>query len=609
MEESDWEDAFPEIAELTFTGNLSFYSWSLEKVMASKPRPFLQFWKKGEPYNPGTLKDDLLRLRKFYFDHGFLSTEASVAETHKDPQNNTVEIEIAIDEGLPTWVDDVDLQAQGEWPEAVGAKDKMLKNLPLKSGQRLNREMFDKSKAYLLRRMRDAGYARAEVIADTEIDEEDHEAFVTFNLYPGEIAKFGNISIKGQELIPERIIRRQIQIREGETYSPKILRDEQERIYDMGMFNTVTPRLVNIDDEKAPLDIKFDVSERKPHTGRLGVGASSIESMRYEVEWINRNLFGEAERLSVLARVSGIVQGLEAELHDPFFLTRDNSLTHKLYVLNKKRIDTDPFGVLDDLFNIVDPQPAYDLLTVGAESRLNHRFSRELTGALGLELSSNDFYNVDPVAVEEAGLEAVEDNILLIQFAGLEWNGRDDDLNPTKGEYITGQVEHSNTRLISDANFYKLTLEGRYYLPIGSKTVFATRLKLGGLQPYGDTEDVPSNVRYFAGGPGSVRGYALNRLGPLDSNGNPIGGNSLIEGSLELRFPLIGDFAGAVFVDFGNVFPPPFTYPLDELRYSAGPGIRYVTPIGPFRLDIGFPINRREGEDVNRIEFSIGQAF
>jgi outer membrane protein assembly factor BamA len=371
----------------------------------------------------------------------------------------------------------------------------------------------------------------------------------------------------------------------------------------------VTPRAVNLEEQGAPLDIEFEISERKPHTGRLGVGASSIESMRYEVEWINRNLFGEAERLSLLARVSGIIQGLEAELHEPFFLNRDNSLTHKLFFLNKERINTDPFGILDDIFNIVDPQPAYDLLTVGAETRLNHRFFRKFEGALGLELSRNDFYNVDPVAVEEQGLEAVEDNNLFIQFGGLEWNGRDDDLNPTKGEFISGQVEHSNTKLISDVNFSKFTLEGRHYLPLWRRILLATRLKLGGLEPYGETEEVPSNVRFFAGGPGSVRGFELNRLGPLDSNGNPIGGNSLIEGSVELRFPLVGDFAGVLFVDFGNVFIPSFTYPLEDLRYAVGPGIRYLTPVGPLRFDIGFIIDRQEGENVNRIDFSIGQAF
>ncbi len=575
--------------------------------MSSRPRPLLQPWKKGEPYNPSNLEDDMLRLQKFYFDRGFLSAEARVADVNKDEENNTVELVIAIEEGPKTRIKTIRLQ--GDWPTTLPSRDRVLADIPIQPGQRLNKERFDKSVSYLLRLMREAGYARARVVPDTEVDEQTHEANIAFTVNSGEITKFGDITIKGQELIPEYVIRRHLDIYEGEKYSPEKLRDDQKRIFDLDMFSTVTPRAVNLEEEQAPLDIEFEIGERKPHTGRLGIGASSIESMRYEVGWVNRNLFGEAERLSILARVSGIIQGLEAELHEPFFLNRDNSLNYKLFVWNKKRIDTDPFGVLDDLFQIVDPQPAYDLLTIGAETRLNHRFFRKFEGNLGLELSTNDFYNVDPVAVEEQGLEAVEDNILFIQFAGLQWNGRDDDLNPTKGEFIRGQVENSTTELISDVNFVKPTLEGRHYLPLWRETLLATRLKLGGLQPYGETKEVPSNVRFFAGGPGSVRGFELNRLGPLDSNGNPIGGNSLIEGSVELRFLLFGEFAGALFVDFGNVFIPSFTYPLDDLRYSVGPGIRYLTPVGPLRFDVGFIINREEGENVSRIDFSIGQAF
>jgi len=129
------------------------------------------------------------------------------------------------------------------------------------------------------------------------------------------------------------------------------------------------------------------------------------------------------------------------------------------------------------------------------------------------------------------------------------------------------------------------------------------------IQPYGGTDTVPFNVRLFAGGPGSVRGFALNRLGPLDAKKNPVGGNSLIEGSVELRFPIVGDLGGAVFVDFGNVFRPALTYQLADLRYAVGPGIRYNTPIGPVRLDVGFLVDRRSGENFGRVEFSIGQAF
>jgi outer membrane translocation and assembly module TamA len=221
----------------------------------------------------------------------------------------------------------------------------------------------------------------------------------------------------------------------------------------------------------------------------------------------------------------------------------------------------------------------------------------------------NDFSNVDPEALSDVEEDIAEDNFLLIQFAEVEWNTSKSLLNPVRGFLLRGRVEHSNMALLSDVNFFKLLLEGRHYQRLWGEMILATRLKIGGIQPYGGSTDVPFNVRFFAGGPSSVRGFALNRLGPLNDEGDPIGGQSLLEGSVELRFPIAGDFGGAVFLDFGNVFLQAFTYDLADLRYAIGPGLRYNTLIGPIRLDVGFIVDRRPGEDFGRIEISIGQAF
>ncbi len=182
-------------------------------------------------------------------------------------------------------------------------------------------------------------------------------------------------------------------------------------------------------------------------------------------------------------------------------------------------------------------------------------------------------------------IAGAQDNILFIQSAGLDWNKRNDDLNPTRGFLLRGGIEHSNNALLSDVSFVKMAAEGLYFRPLDWQAVLATRLKLGGIEPYGGSRNIPSNVRFFAGGAGSVRGFATNRLGPLDTEGNPIGGNSLIEGSVELRFPIVRNWGAAVFIDFGNVFKPAFTYRLPDLRYTGGVGAWYVSPVGPLRVE------------------------
>jgi outer membrane translocation and assembly module TamA len=174
---------------------------------------------------------------------------------------------------------------------------------------------------------------------------------------------------------------------------------------------------------------------------------------------------------------------------------------------------------------------------------------------------------------------------------------------------LSGELDHSTTALISTESFFKLLLEGRHYYALWEKVILASRLTVGGIQPYAGSDSVPSNVRFFAGGPGSIRGYGPKRVGPLDSQGRPIGGDSLLVGSVEVRFPITGDLGGVVFVDAGNVYSGSPAYDLGDLRVGVGPGIRYNTPIGPFRLDFGVAVNPRSGDPFGRLDFSIGQAF
>ena len=164
-----------------------------------------------------------------------------------------------------------------------------------------------------------------------------------------------------------------------------------------------------------------------------------------------------------------------------------------------------------------EAQPAFDLFSVGTESRVEHRFTKTLSGVVGLNFSRNDFSNVDLAALTAAEQEIAEDNTLLVQFVEVQRNTSDSLLNPTRGMVLRGRIDLSTTALVSDVSFVKLVLEARHYLPLSQRLLLATRLKLGGIEPYGASTDVPFNVRFFAGGPGSVRGFELNRLGPLNA--------------------------------------------------------------------------------------------
>ena len=571
--------------------------------MTSKPRPWLQFWKRGEPYNLPTLQQDLLRIRKYYFDHGFLEATAR-EQVQENAEEQTVNIEIAIEEGAPTRVGEVRLT--GTIPPELSPVPKLIAALPLQAGQRLNKADRDQSIEMLLTRLRNATYARAEVIPNAAVDHETHTAVLTFDLRPGTPTTFGPISIEGEQLVKERAIRRQLRIREGEPYLADELQESVNAIYGLGMFQAVTPRQLNPHEQGTPMDVEITVRERKPRSVQLGLGFSTVEQFRGEAQWTHRNLWGGAEQLNFSAKASSIQQAAEGRFILPYFLARHTSFTQTVFARNLPRIDEDRLGLGDTFFGIQDTTPRYSEFSVGTESRVRREFSRRLSGAGGLELSRHLFSDVDPDLI---GTGIADDNTLFIQFAELKWDTSDNLLNPTRGVVLRGEADHSTTALISTVSFFKLLLEARHYYPLWDKLILASRLSVGGIKPYAGSDTVPSNVRFFAGGPGSVRGYAPNRVGPLDSDGRPIGGDSLLVGSVEVRFPISGDLGGVVFVDAGNVYSASPAYDLSDLRVGVGPGIRYNTPVGPFRLDFGIALNPRSGDPFGRLDFSIGQAF
>jgi outer membrane protein assembly complex protein YaeT len=354
------------------------------------------------------------------------------------------------------------------------------------------------------------------------------------------------------------------------------------------------------------MDVDISVRERTPRSIQLGFGFSTVEQFRGEVQWTQRNLWGGAEQLNLSGKASSIQQAAEARFVLPYFLARRTSFTQTAFTRNQPRIDQDLLGLGDTFFGIQDTTPSYSQLSIGTESRVRRDFTRQLSGAGGVGFSRNVFSDVDPDLI---GTGVAEDNTLFIQFVELKWDTSDNLLNPTRGLVLRGELDHSTTALISTESFVKLLLEARHYYPIRERLILASRLTIGGIDPYGGSESVPSNVRFFAGGPGSIRGYAPNRVGPLDSQGRPLGGDSLLVGSIELRFPISGDLGGVVFVDAGNVYSASPGYNLSDLRVGVGPGIRYNTPVGPFRLDFGIALNRRAGDSFGRLDFSIGQAF
>jgi outer membrane protein assembly factor BamA len=191
----------------------------------------------------------------------------------------------------------------------------------------------------------------------------------------------------------------------------------------------------------------------------------------------------------------------------------------------------------------------------------------------------------------------------------LTWNTADNLLSPTQGTTLSLAVDQAGAVWGGRYQFYRVTGEAKKYWPIGWETIFASRLKLGFANAIGSESGLPLSERFYAGGQSSVRGYGRRRVGPLSTANDPLGGLSLLEGSLEARRPLWGALGGALFVDFGQVSLRAFDVPADNLKFAAGLGLSYQTPVGPLRVDIGVPFSPPRGDRPWQVHFSVGAFF
>jgi outer membrane protein assembly factor BamA len=197
-------------------------------------------------------------------------------------------------------------------------------------------------------------------------------------------------------------------------------------------------------------------------------------------------------------------------------------------------------------------------------------------------------------------------------------NTADNLLDARTGYVLTGRIEQAGRWLPGTFNYWSMSGEARHYLPLGSRAVIANRIRLATIDAAGNVErNVPFHKRYFLGGSSSIRGWGRFEVGPTSGFGLPIGGHSMFDGSSEIRLPLWGRVGGVVFLDYGNVWSNSWDINVGDLRYAVGPGLRYLTPIGPMRVDFGYQLNPIEDLRANgepevrhwRLHFSIGQAF
>lgn len=576
----------PRVQSVRIEGVEGLPERAVRRQLITRAPRFWQVFRPAPELDRLALEEDRERIRALYRRHGYFEAEASY-RVEPGEDRESVAVRIRVREGPPVELAEFHLDLGGVDPSLVDREA-----LGLELGERFGTRDYQTARDRLLTTLRNAGYPRAALEGGAEVDLSTHEARVEWSVIPGPRVRLGEVRYVGLERVHPATLDRELTALPGTLYSEAALRDAQRRLFQLGLFRSVEAEAAPSPD--APPDvwtIQVRVVEREPRSVRAGMGYGTEERLRVEAGFEHRNFLGEARELLLRARYSSLLASFTSRVKQRHFLWTG--------------VDFDAGASLSR-----EQEPAFDADRARSHVGLERRLGESWSGRLGYSLEWNDVTEVSEST--ERILDRARQSFLLSTLEStLRFDSSDDRLNPTRGTRLRFQLGLSPTVLASDFDFLKTEAEASAFYPIGM-FVLAGRLELGTILPFGNTsaDEIPLVTRFFSGGSTSVRGFGYQELGPLDDAGEPVGGTGLVEGSLELRFPIWGRFGGVVFVDAGQVTLDPFRFRAGDVGWSTGVGLRARTPVGPLRIDVGFPFDTDDAiPRTPRLHLSIGHAF
>ncbi|TXL73009.1 outer membrane protein assembly factor [Vineibacter terrae] len=501
------------------------------------------------------------------------------------PAGADVPVEVAVESGPRFNVQSIDVVLP---PAASGmlARDK----LPLAVGQPAEAAKILSTDDEILNQLQRHGYALARIVKrDVLIDHDTRTARITWRIDPGPPATMGTVTFRGQQRTETEFLERRVPYQPGQPYHPDRIEDLRTRMTELGIFSSVNIIRGNALDADGHLPVVVEVTERPPRTIGFSASYASSEGAALRAYWQHRNLTGEADSLRLSAGATGLVEhsladtgfAITADYRKPDFLRIDQAMTLQAAVIRE----------INDAYR---------------------RQSAMIGG--GIERLINKGFVVRAgIAFETEVVETAERRATYLPLSlpmGMTLDRANSPLDPTRGYRLALDVIPYFDLRNPGHPFVKLRATGSTYLDLtgSGSTVVALRASVG-VMPGATKDAVPPDKRFYAGGGGSVRGFDYQSAGPRDADHRPLGGQSLIEGSVELRQRLTEKFGAVVFVDAGTTYSSSLPGKGDPPRIGAGVGVRYYSDFGPIRADVATPINRRPGDSWYGLYISIGQAF
>ena len=575
------------IQKILFVGNKAIDDDELADVIETEEEGWFSFLDESGIYKKDVLKIDVLRLEAHYQDQGFLRVRVEDPIIKINKKKKEIYLALRIEEGARYKIRSIKVSGDTTIPQK-----KLMDSVVSRTGDFYNVSQLRKDALAITELFSERGYAYADVNPQAQIDDKNKTVAVDIVIDKGRKVYIGEINLIGNIKTRDNVIRREFRMKEGDLFDSKKLKRSKIRIQNLGFFESVDLD-THRGEEPDLIDINTIVTEQPTGSVTFGAGFSSVENVIFTASVSQDNLFGYGQNLRLSMEISSIRTDIDLRFTEP-------------------RIFDSEVSVGVDVFNRDQEFFSFKSKSVGAGLRLGKNLSETDWAGLAYRFSRVETSDVAP------GNETIflMNGTQTTSRIGLTFirDTRDNFINPTKGWRHVIRFDIAGN-ILGGEDFYKTRYEVSYYHPIIGKLVGLVHSVVNYSDGYGGST-LPAFEHTFMGGPTSLRGYTIRQVGPLDANGDPLGGEQSLLFNVELQYPVSKDFRVFLFYDRGNVYGPgndisstAKSIDITKMREGVGAGIRFLSPLGPIGLAYGVKLDPRLGDTSGEFHFSAGRAF
>lgn len=600
------------ISSIRFVGNKVYDNDDLLDLMQLGTPNWFSWYTKRDLYSREKLAADLETIRSHYLDAGYLDFKFDSVQVSISPNRSDVFLTINMTEGEPYTISGSKLQG-----DLLGLDDVFTPMLTLKEGSTYNASEANAVAEAIKDKLSTLGYAFSQVTPNPMTNPTDHKVEVVYTVDPGRRAYVRRVNISGNNRTRDKVIRREVRQYEAAWFDSDKVKVSRDRIDRLGFFDSVTAEPVPVQGTRDQVDLDVKVQERATGSVSLGAGYSTSEGIVLSGGFAQNNLFGTGKSLQVDLNTSKSQRTYAVSITEPYVTPTGISRT---WDVSDRRVDLNKLDVADVKYetgaaalSFGIPFTEYDRVFLGG---------RVESTKVSVNDNSPQRYKT---YVEKFGKNPWS----VAATIGWARDSRDSSLAPNRGVYqrLNGEIGLPGL----DIEYYKFTYQYQHYWPVTKNLTLAFNGQVGYGDVYGKTDMFPFFKNFYVGGIGSVRGFESGSLGPTESDPgnyssstNYLGGDRMMNASVELLAPLPGGDRTLrifTFLDTGYAWGYKGTrvngvmqyerQPIDfgDLRVSTGIGIAWISPLGPLKFSIAYPLKKEEGDKTQRFQFQIGTGF